>query len=111
MGTIGPHSGTTQAIAITTAVITLVVLAFYLTRPLIDRNYGGHTAALRWMIWLTPLWLLTLLPAVDWLGQSRQGRAILLALLAISAFSAHYAADNPWTHPWLYQLGLWLGGK
>ncbi len=100
--------GVARALAIATVAITLVVLAFYLSRPLIDRNYGGHTTALRWMIWLTPLWLLTLLPAADWLGQSRRGRAILLALIAISAFSAHYGADNPWTHPWLYQLGQWL---
>jgi hypothetical protein len=111
MGTIGPHSATTRVLAIATISITLVVLAFYLSRPLIDRNYGGHTTALRWMIWLTPLWLLTLVPAADWLGQSRRGRATLLALFAISAFSAHYGADNPWTHPWLYQLGQWLAAR
>jgi hypothetical protein len=96
-------------LAITTILITLIVLAFYLSRPLQDRNYGGGTCCLRWLIWLTPLWLVTLVPAADWLAQSRTGRAALLALLATSVFSAHYAADNPWAHPWLFTLGRWLG--
>jgi hypothetical protein len=29
--------------------------------------------------------------------------------MAISLFSAHYAADNPWADPWLFTLGEWLG--
>ena len=46
-----------RAIALATIIITMVVVGFYLTRPLIDRNYGGGTCCLRWLIWLTPLWL------------------------------------------------------
>lgn len=98
-----------RALAVTTIAITLIVLAFYLTRPQMDRNYGGGTCCLRWLIWLTPLWLLNLLPAADWLGKSRGGQAFAIALLAISVFSAHYAADNPWNHPWIYEWGQWLG--
>jgi hypothetical protein len=98
-----------RALALTTILITAVVLTFYLSRPLPDRNYGGGTCCLRWLVWLTPFWLLTMLPAVDWLGRSRAGRTIALALLAISVFSAHYAADNPWAHPWIFTLGEWLG--
>ena len=98
-----------QAIALVTLLITAVVIAFYLSRPQIDRNYGGGTCCLRWLIWLTPLWLLTLLPAVDWLCRSWWGRAIVLALLAVSAFSAHYAADNPWSHPWIFDYWTSLG--
>ncbi|MCI0360905.1 MAG: hypothetical protein L0211_20700 [Planctomycetaceae bacterium] len=100
---------TTRTLALAAIFITAVVLAFYLTRPLADRNYGGGTCCLRWLIWITPLWLLTLLPAADWLGKSRAGRIIALTLLAISVFSAHYAADNPWAHPWIFTLGEWLG--
>lgn len=96
-------------LAATTTIITLVVLAFYLTRPQIDRNYGGGTCCLRWMIWLTPLWLLTLLPTAERLWQSRWGRGLLLALLGVSVFSANYAADNPWSHPWLFDYWTWLG--
>ncbi len=98
-----------RTLALTTTLITLIVLAFYLSRPIHDRNYGGGTCCLRWLVWLTPLWLLALLPAADWLGQLRIGRAVALALLAASVFSAHYAADNPWANPWIFTLGQWLG--
>jgi hypothetical protein len=98
-----------QLLAITTAIITVVVVGFYLTRPQMDRNYGGGTCCLRWLVWLTPLWLLTLLPAADRLSPSRLGRGAALMLLAVSVFSAHYAADNPWADPWIFNLGTWLG--
>jgi hypothetical protein len=100
---------TARALSVATIAITLVVLAFYLSRDQIDRNYGGGTCCLRWLIWLTPLWLLTLLPAADWLGRSRWGQALALILLAVSAFSAQYAADNPWADPWLFNWLEWQG--
>jgi hypothetical protein len=93
---------TQKALAAGTLLITLIVIGFYLTRPQIDRNYGGGTCCLRWLIWLTPLWLLTMLPAANWLSRSWWGRSLVLALLAASVFSAHYAADNPWSHPWIF---------
>ena len=100
---------TERTLAITTIVITLVVLAFYLTRPQIDRNYGGGTCCLRWMIWLTPLWLLTLLPTADWLSHRRIGIALCAAALVWSTFSASYGADNPWSHPWIFDYWTHLG--
>ena len=103
------QDATRQTLALATLLITAVVLAFYLTRPQIDRNYGGGTCCLRWLIWLTPLWLLTLLPAADWLSCSWWGRAVLLVLLAVSVFSAHYANDNPWSHPWIFEYWSSMG--
>jgi hypothetical protein len=100
---------TQRLLAFTTLVITAVVIAFYLSRPQIDRNFGGVTSCLRWLIWLTPLWLLTLLPAADRLARSWTGRGVALALLGVSVFSAHYAADNPWSHPWLFDYWTSLG--
>jgi hypothetical protein len=88
--------------------ISLVVLGFYLTRPPLDRNYGGQTSALRWMFWLSPLWLVMLLPAVQWLGRFRGGGVFVAAVIAASAASALYSGTNPWVHPWPY---LWLLGK
>ena len=44
--------------------LTAVGLTFYLSRPMIDRNYGGVSCGFRWMFWLTPLWLLALVPAL-----------------------------------------------
>jgi hypothetical protein len=91
-----------QVFAAAVILLTVVVLGFYVSRPLIDRNYGGVTSGLRWMFWFTPLWLLAMLPAVDWLAKSRWGQAVALALLAVSVFSAHYAAMNPWSQPWIF---------
>jgi hypothetical protein len=98
-----------RLLAATTVLITLILIAFYLTRPQIDRNYGGATCCLRWLLWLTPLWLLTLLPAADRLSHGRAGRGLALALLLVSVFSAHYAADNPWTHSWLFDYWTAMG--
>jgi hypothetical protein len=84
-----------------TLVMSLVVIAFYLVET---ENYGGWTSGLRWLIWLTTPWLIVLLPVADWLGQRRWSRWVGYGLLAVSAFSANFAANNPWRHPWLYQL-------
>ncbi len=85
-------------------VLTAVVVSFYITRPQIDRNYGGFTSALRWLFWLAPLWLVSMLPVVDWLGRSRWGRFVCYWLLAASVISAAYSAANPWVNPWLYEV-------
>jgi hypothetical protein len=98
-----------MVIAGTTLLISAVVIAFYLTRPQIDRNYGGTTCCLRWLVWLTPLWLITLLPAADKLGCCFWGRAIGIALLIVSVFSAAYPADNPWSHPWIFDYWTAMG--
>ncbi len=84
--------------------LSVVVVAFYITRPAIDRNYGGVSCVLRWAIWLTPIWLVSMLPVVDWLAASKTGKAICYLLLLLSILSATYANDNPWVHPWLYEI-------
>lgn len=91
--------------------ITVAVIAFYVMRPEIDRNYGGVSSGLRWVFWLIPMWLVCMLPIADWLGQSKIGRFVCLSLLGISVASAGYSHLNPWVHPWLYQLWLAAGGS
>jgi hypothetical protein len=85
------------------AAITLVVLAFYLTRTE-NYNYGGNTSGLRWTFWLIPLWLVSMIPTLDALARRLSGRAFASILLAVSTFSAWYPIENPWQHPWLFQL-------
>ena len=74
---------------------------------------NGGTSGLRWMFWLAPLWLLTMLPMADILARRRWTRALALVLLAFSVLSATYPTWNPWTHPWLMNLtqnldwGMW----
>jgi hypothetical protein len=91
------------------AALSLVCLVFYLSRPQMDRNYGGTTSGLRWMFWFAPLWLVGMLPAADRLASSRLGRGLALVLLALSVMSASYPTWNPWTQPWLWIFFSYLG--
>ncbi|MGB8854206.1 MAG: glycosyltransferase family 2 protein [Pirellulales bacterium] len=87
------------------AIVSAVVIAFYLSRSQLDRNYGGMVSGFRWAFWLAPLWVMATVPAADRLGNSRAGRGIALILLALSVLSAAYPTWNPWTLPWIQQ---WL---
>jgi hypothetical protein len=88
-------------------VLTLTLIAFYLTVS--SRNYGGWTTGPRWFFWLTPFWLLAMLPVVDRLATRRWGRGLAYVLLALSVLSVSYPAWNPWRHPWLYNYMDWRG--
>jgi hypothetical protein len=96
------------AVAWISAVLTVVIVAFYAWSPK-ARNYGGSAQGLRWVMWLIPFWLLLLPKGVE-AGQTR-GWARNLALLAfaISALSVGYAMRNPWTHPWILDAMEHLG--
>ena len=89
--------------------MTVTCLAFYLARPLVDRNYGGVCCGFRWMFWFTPMWLLVMIPAADAIAPRRAWRYVALGLLLISSISAAYASLNPWSHPWLYEYWSFLG--
>jgi hypothetical protein len=99
-----------RGLALLVLSLSLVVLAFYIARPLGDRNYGGVTTGLRWMFWLIPLWLICLLPAADAASRHVLLRWFCLLLLVGSTASAMYGAANPWTHPWLYDYWGYVGG-
>lgn len=87
----------------------LVVLAFYISRPQVDRNYGGFCCGLRWMFWFIPIWTLQLLPILDRLSKTKWGISPGIVCLAVSIFSVHYASMNPWQHPWLFDYWTYLG--
>jgi len=88
---------------------TLICFAFYISRPLIDRNYGGVSCCFRWMLWFAPLWVWSLLPAADRLGTNRWGRWVMVGLLIASIFSVFTALPSPWQHPWIYRYADFLG--
>lgn len=99
-----------RSLALGTLGLMFVCLTFYIVlRPEIDRNYGGVTSGFRWMFWFIPLWLITLIPAADWIAHSARRQALAIAFFAISVLSAQYAASNPWSHPWIYQYLRTLG--
>lgn len=81
--------------------VSAAVLGFYLTRTQ-NYNYSGVSVALRWMLWLTPLWIISLIPALNFWGPLRSFRWGTIALLAVSVFSAWYPARGPWAQNWIY---------
>ncbi|MGO9597924.1 MAG: hypothetical protein ACLP7Q_08005 [Isosphaeraceae bacterium] len=91
-----------------TAVLTVILLAFYTWNPK-ARNYGGSTQGLRWLFWIIPFWLLMLPRGIE-SGQHRGWvRALAVVCLFVSVVSVGYAMRNPWTHPWLLDALEHLG--
>lgn len=84
-----------------TVAVSVVVFGFYVWKT---NNYGGFTCCARWLIWLTPLWLLGTLHATDRLARIAAARWIAGVLLGVSIFSVYYPAWNPWRAPWILQL-------
>jgi hypothetical protein len=80
-------------LAALTISLTLVVVVFYVLRT---ETYGGKTVGPRWLFWLVPLWLLTMLPEADRWASSRRLRGTALALLMVSIATASFALANPW---------------
>jgi hypothetical protein len=89
-------------------VVSGVCVAFYIARPLDDRNYGGMTSGFRWVFWFAPLWLFGMLPAADSIASRRWLRGLACVLLALSVMSVSYPTWNPWIQPWLLEYLLYL---
>ena len=83
--------------------LTAVVFGFYLTRTQ-NYNYGGNSIALRWMLWLVPLWLIAMIPVFDAWGSRRGFQILSTCLLAMSVVSASLPGSNPWQSTWLLSL-------
>ena len=83
--------------------LTIATLGFYLTKTA-NYNYGGMTVSLRWMMWLIPFWLTSMLPALGFFGRRSWFRGIALVLMAVSTFSAWYPTQSPWAKNWIFQL-------
>ncbi|HWL08301.1 MAG TPA: hypothetical protein VNQ76_07850 [Planctomicrobium sp.] len=83
--------------------LTLATLAFYLSRT-DNYNYGGVSVALRWILWLTPFWILAMVSVVQNWGNLLKFRWLAFPLLAVSIFSAWTPSNAPWTQNWIYRL-------
>lgn len=81
--------------------LTVGVLGFYLSRTQ-NYNYGGNTYGLRWIIWLSPLWIVASVPAMQVVVKRKKWLAVTLVLLFVSAYSAQASAKNPWGESWLF---------
>lgn len=85
------------------ALLSVCVLGFYLSRTQ-NYNYGGNSAALRWMLWLIPFWLFAIMPVVDRYWNARWFRGVAFVLFAVSIYSVGTSIGKPWGHPWLYTV-------
>ncbi|MEZ6127197.1 MAG: hypothetical protein R3C59_00780 [Planctomycetaceae bacterium] len=83
------------------ASLSVIVLAFYLAQTR-NYNYGGNSAALRWMLWLIPFWWYGMIPAVERLTQSAKGFAVIALLLVPSIWSMAWSMQQPWRPGWIY---------
>lgn len=83
--------------------LTGLVLGFYLTKT-DNYNYGGVSVALRWMLWLIPLWIVSMIPLINLWGNTIWFRWLSIPLVAISIFSAWHPQNAPWTQPWLFHV-------
>ena len=106
-----PPAAGQRAVAAAILVCTVVCLAFYVTRPLEDRNYGGTATGFRWALWFAPLWLYAMLPAADAMAGTRPRRITAAILLAVSVASASYPTWNPWTLPWIQVFQDYRAGR
>jgi hypothetical protein len=91
-----------QRLAYVVLTLTIVLIVFYSLRPLADRNYGGVASGFRWFFWLTPLFLLMLIPAWKVIRKSMFLVSLWGICLAISIYSGLHGFLNPWQHPWYF---------
>ena len=82
--------------------LSLAILAFYLSRTQ-NYNYGGNTAALRWMLWLTPFWWYGAIPALQKVTQRISGIVMVGILLGAAILSAAYSISTPWKPGWIFE--------
>ena len=88
--------------------LSLLMIGFY---TLWTNNYGGAAQGPRWLFWLIPFWLVSLVPIVEQYWQRISFRAFTCVALLISIVSVGYAlsGDNrnfeppgPWSTSWLH---------
>ena len=90
--------------------LTVAIFAFYWKRTE-NYNYGGVSVALRWVLWLTPFWLLAIAETVDVFRHRRWLPAVIILLGIPSIYSAWGPWQSPWQQPWIYnamQIQGWI---
>ena len=60
------------------------------------------------MFWLTPLYLLCLIPVADSMANRPLWRWVGLLCFLFSVISATYPSLNPWSHPWIYDYWQYI---
>ncbi len=81
--------------------LTVAIFAFYWKRTE-NYNYGGVSVALRWVLWLTPFWLLAIAETIETFRNRRWLPALIILLGVPSLYSAWGPWQTPWQQPWIY---------
>jgi hypothetical protein len=84
-----------------TAICLMVVISFYVWQT---NNYGGTSCAPRWLIWLTPLILLSSSSFLERYSGHLVFRILVYVALAVSVFSTWEPGLTPWRDPWIYNI-------
>jgi hypothetical protein len=108
---VGMLRGFTPARAFPVSMTILVIIssaAVFLFYMLISdqRNYGGFCHGLRWMQWLSLIWLLYFPSGVAPFLQSKLGRALVTIAMVISILSMFDTWYSPWSRSWLHRVLL-----
>jgi uncharacterized RDD family membrane protein YckC len=82
-----------------------VVLPYFVFKT---ANYGGGTQGFRWLFWLTPFWLVLLIPIATRL-KTTATRALGGGLLGLSVCSALFVQHSPWGQSPVHLLFNWIG--
>jgi hypothetical protein len=85
--------------------VSVAVFAFYLLVS-DQRNYGGFCHGLRWMQWLSLIWLLYLPKGIEPFLSSKTGRWIIGIALVVSILSMFDTWYSPWSRSWLHRILL-----
>jgi hypothetical protein len=88
--------------------VSAVVFAFYVFIS-DQRNYGGFCHGLRWVIWMSLVWLYFLPACLDRWGSRRWVAGAGWAALVVSVLSVFDTWYNPWTRSWWHRILRFVG--
>jgi hypothetical protein len=97
-----------RTFALLSMAVSAVVFAFYVFIS-DQRNYGGFCHGLRWVIWMSLVWLYFLPACLDRWGSRRWVAGAGWAALVVSVLSVFDTWYNPWTRSWWHRILRFVG--
>jgi hypothetical protein len=108
LAALGAENGWRKLSAWMLLLIVLITFAFYWMVNT-ERNYGGFCHGMRWLLWLSAIWLMYLPPVLDRIAHIPFWRWIVGLALGVSIFSVADTWANPWTYSWIHRILIWCG--
>jgi hypothetical protein len=108
LGGLGAERGWEKLSAFMLLMVVLVTFGFYWAVNT-ERNYGGFCHGMRWLLWLSPIWLMYLPNVLDRIAHIGFFRFVVWLTVLISVFSVADTWANPWTYSWIHRVLIWCG--